>query len=691
MLIEKKESSQQPVSDLRGVGPKLKDKLNKLGIFSLEDLLLHLPMRYEDRTTISPINRIRLEQRVVVDAQIVSANIEFGRRRSLNVAIEDQTGILKLRFFYFSSIQQKQLSQVGQRIRCYGEVRFSGKNYCMIHPEYQLYKEGEILPIQDTLTPVYPTTEGLYQTTWRQIIEQALRLTEMSNIKSEIPLFQDQGLPSFIEALKFVHNPPPSANIDQLIEFKHQCQQRLILEELVAHRLSMLSAREHRKKNISSMLSLEGELIPQFLKTLPFQLTNAQKRVFEEIKKDVSTTEPMLRLVQGDVGSGKTIIAALAILLAVQNGKQAALMAPTELLAEQHLQRFVEWFVPLGIHVTWLSGSLVGKARQQALYNIMSGDAQIIIGTHAIFQEAVEYRDLGIIVIDEQHRFGVHQRLALWEKGSAPHQLVLTATPIPRTLAMMTHADLDSSVIDELPPGRQAITTVVIDNHRREDIIARVKEHCHSGQQVYWVCPLIQESDVLECQAAEETYQLLQAQLPKINVGLIHGRMNPSEKEQTMKYFQEAKIQVLVATTVIEVGVDVPNATLMIIENAERMGLSQLHQLRGRVGRGKEKSFCVLMVQSPLSNVAKERLQILRESQDGFLIAQKDLEIRGPGEVLGTRQTGTVSFKIADLLRDAYLLPTVQKASDYILENAPHLAQELQKKWISSREKYLHA
>ncbi len=691
MLKEKQPRLQQAVSNLRGVGPKLKERLNKLDIFTLEDLLLHLPMRYEDRTMISPINRIRLEQRVVVDALIVNATIEYGRRRSLNLTIEDKTGILKLRFFYFSSAQQKHLSEIGKRIRCYGEVRFSGRSYCMIHPEYQLYNEGEILPIQDTLTPVYSTTEGLYQSTWRQIIGQALQLCELSTTENEIPYLQNLGLPSFIEALQVVHNPPSTANIDQLMEFKHDCQRRLILEELIAHRLSMLSARVQRKKNTSSIFCVKSEIVTQFLNTLPFQLTNAQKRVFEDIKKDVSTAEPMLRLVQGDVGSGKTIVAALAILLAVQNGKQAALMAPTELLAEQHLKHFLEWFEPLGIRVAWLSGSLVGKARQKALYDIVSGDAQVIIGTHAIFQSGVEYRDLGLIIIDEQHRFGVHQRLALWEKGCSPHQLVLTATPIPRTLAMITHADLDSSVIDELPPGRQPITTVVIDNHRREDIITRVKEHCHSGQQVYWVCPLIQESEVLECQAAEDTYKLLQGQLQLLNVGLIHGRMSAAEKEQIMKLFQQGKIQVLVATTVIEVGVDVPNATLMIIENAERMGLSQLHQLRGRVGRGKDKSYCVLMVQSPLSETAKERLHILRESQDGFLIAQKDLEIRGPGEVLGTRQTGVVSFKIADLLRDAYLLPTVQAASHYILEHAPQLVEELQKKWISTKEKYLQA
>ena len=691
MLKEKEALKKHSVSQLRGVGPKLTERLNKLHIFTVEDLLLHMPMRYEDRTQISPINRVRLEQRAVVDGEIINASLQYGRKRSLVVEISDSTGFLKLRFFYFNAAQQKQLSQIGMRIRCYGEVRFSGRDFAIIHPEYRVYKLGDALPVEETLTPVYSSTEGLHQASWRQLISQALAVLDNHVIENDFSFFKDLGLPSYSESLKTLHKPPSNVDIQQLMSSQHPCQQRLILEELIAHRLSMLSARQHRQKYHTSAFQMGNNLLNKFLKNLPFSLTGAQKKVVEDIKHDVQKTEPMLRLVQGDVGSGKTVVAALSMLLAVENGKQAALMAPTELLAEQHLKRFLEWFSPLGIHVAWLSGSLTGKARKKALYDLISGDAQIIIGTHAIFQEGVDYNDLGLVVIDEQHRFGVHQRLALWQKGQAPHQLVMTATPIPRTLAMISYADLDSSVIDELPPGRQSITTVVIDNNRRDEIISRVKEHCTTAQQVYWVCPLIQESDVLECQAAEEVHQNLQKQLPGLKISLLHGRMSSSEKEKIMQQFQAGEVQVLVATTVIEVGVDVPNATLMIIENAERMGLAQLHQLRGRVGRGKEKSYCVLLYQGPLSETARQRLQILRESQDGFLIAQKDLEIRGPGEVLGTRQTGLLPFKIADLQRDANLLPKVQHATDYILEHAPHLVEDLQNKWISTREKYLQA
>lgn len=691
MLKEKNALKQYGISTLRGVGPKLTERLNKLHIYTIEDLLLHLPARYEDRTQISPINRVRLEQRVVVDGEIINASLQYGRRRSLVVEIADSTGVLMLRFFYFNAAQQKQLSQVGMRIRCYGEVRFSGRNFAIIHPEYRVYKLGDTLPIEENLTPVYPSTEGLHQASWRQLIAQALTFLKGHEPDDELAFFKEWGYPSYKEALTTLHNPPVNINVEQIMSAQHPCQQRLILEELIAHRLSMLSARQHRQKYYTSAFCIQNNFINPFLGNLLFTLTGAQQRVFEEIKIDVQKNEPMLRLVQGDVGSGKTVVAALAMLLAVENGKQAAMMAPTELLAEQHLKRFLEWFSPLGVRVTWLSGSLTGKARKNTLYEIISGDAQIIIGTHAIFQEGVEYKDLGLVVIDEQHRFGVHQRLALWQKGQAPHQLVMTATPIPRTLAMISYADLDSSVIDELPPGRQSITTVVIDNNRREEIISRVREHCATGQQVYWVCPLIQESEVLEAQAAEQVFEALKHQLPALKIRLVHGRMTAAEKENIMQEFKSGDVQLLVATTVIEVGVDVSNATLMIIENAERMGLAQLHQLRGRVGRGTEKSFCVLMYQGPLSETAKERLQILRESQDGFLIAQKDLEIRGPGEVLGTRQTGLLPFKIADLQRDAYLLSKVQHATDYILAKAPDLVDELQSKWISTREQYLQA
>jgi ATP-dependent DNA helicase RecG len=686
--------SDLPVSTLKGVGPRLVERLAALHIHTVQDLLFHLPLRYQDRTRIAPIGQVRLGQDVMLEAEIVQCDIEFGRRRSLVCRIKDTSGLISLRFFHFSAAQKNMLV-AGRRIRCYGEAR-SGKNGLeLYHPEYQVLNDGEVPPVADTLTPIYPATEGLQQVRLRSLIDQALqRMQAPDALIDWLPndILRRFRFPSLPQALTYLHHPPASAAVHELLSGEHICQRRLAFEELLGHRLCLRRLRQQSAHQQAPVLNGTQGLRARFLTQLPFSLTGAQQRVATEIQQDLTQSEPMLRLLQGDVGSGKTIVAALAALQAVDSGYQAAIMAPTEILAEQHFLNFSQWLEPLGIRVGWLSGKVKGRQRQQAMSDLYDGSAAIAVGTHALFQDEVRFSKLGLIIIDEQHRFGVHQRLALREKGNdgrtLPHQLVMTATPIPRTLAMSAYADLDCSIIDELPPGRTPVNTVVIANSRRDDVIARIHEACRGGSQAYWVCTLIEESEALQCQAAEATWQALQNALPDLAVGLVHGRMKASEKSAVMDAFKSGTLQLLVATTVIEVGVDVPNASLMIIENPERLGLAQLHQLRGRVGRGAQASHCLLLYQAPLSLQGKKRLGIMRDSTDGFYIAEQDLALRGPGQVLGTQQTGLMSFRIADLSRDAGLLDPVKSAADLIETAYPSHIAPLVDRWLGDRELY---
>lgn len=686
-----------PVSSLRGVGPALAEKLLRLGVTYVEDLLFQLPLRYEDRTLVTPIGSAQHGQRCLIQGEILLSEVVFRGRRSLLIKLGDGTGQVTLRFFYFTNAQRDRLKR-GMTLSCFGDVRRNAGGMEIVHPEYREVREGDSAATDDTLTPIYPTTEGLNQGRLRTLVAQALKVMASESPAEVLPaVVRDrQKLPTLREALHFLHAPPPGTDLVLLAEGMHPSQRRLALEELLAQYLSLRSLRQKVQSDPATPVAESSVRKARFLTDLPFELTSAQKRVLEDISRDMSAPRPMLRLVQGDVGSGKTVVAAAAVLAAIDAGLQCTMMAPTELLAEQHLRNFSAWFKPLGIETAWLSGSLKAAQRRETLARIANGKAQMILGTHALFQDSVEFARLGLVIIDEQHRFGVHQRLALREKGQAdgcvPHQLVMTATPIPRTLAMTAYADLDTSIIDELPPGRTPVSTVVIPETRRDEVIERVRAACHGGQQAYWVCPLVETSDVLDYEAAEETHAALKEILTELTVGLIHGRMKSAEKEKVMSAFSSGAIQLLVATTVIEVGVDVPNASLMIIENAERMGLSQLHQLRGRVGRGSVSSSCVLLYKAPLSKLAKARLAVLRDSNDGFVIAQRDLELRGPGEVLGTRQTGSISLRIADLGRDADLLPIVQTAANHLLaEDSPEGLQKVQQvidRWIGSASRY---
>jgi ATP-dependent DNA helicase RecG len=694
------------IDNLQGVGPQLSLKLNKLGLYSIQDLLFHLPLRYIDRTKITPIGGVQPHTEVVIEGEVRASDIVFGRRRSLVCRIQDNTGTTTLRFFHFNKAQQGHL-KVGARLRCFGEARRGVSGIEFYHPEYQHIDSNQPQQLEETLTPIYPATEGITQSRIRDLCAQALKHLGQHSIEELLPLFDNAGLKgqlaySLVEALMFLHNPPPGTTLNLLAAGEHSAQQRLAVEELVAHNLSLLRLRQKIQQQGAPVLREDKTAKSAFLKQLNFQLTDAQTRVTGEINKDIDSVVPMLRLVQGDVGSGKTVVAAIAALQAIANGKQAALMAPTEILADQHRQNFERWFKPLGIQVTWLTGKIKGKARVLKLSAIADGTAQMIIGTHALFQETVEFNDLGLSIIDEQHRFGVHQRLALRQKGfvstlseetsgSASHQLIMTATPIPRTLAMSAYADLDCSIIDELPPGRKSVDTLVLNDLRRNDVIERVRASCMNGRQAYWVCTLIEESDVLEAQAAEVTASELQLLLPELSIGLIHGRLKPREKIEIMEAFKNGTINLLVATTVIEVGVDVPNASLMIIENSERLGLSQLHQLRGRVGRGTEASHCVLLYSAPLSGNGNARLKIMRETTDGFKIAEKDLELRGPGEVLGTRQTGNMQLHIADLQRDAHMLPDIKIIAETLLVNYPENVDALIRRWLGRNEQYAQA
>ncbi len=685
--------SDSPLTDLRGVGPALARKLEKLNLKRVDDLLFLLPLRYEDRTQLVKIGALEPGTRCLVAGEVLLTEVAFRGRRNLLVRISDGSGQLTLRFFHFSRQQEQQFKNAAS-VTCFGEARKGSAGLEMIHPEYRLMREDEGAAVTDSLTPIYPATEGVQQGRLRNLTDQALRLMATDPPQELLPsgITRKLGMPSLADAIRYLHRPPPDADTEQMMTGTHPCQQRLAFEELLAHYLSLRGLRALAETEDAISLTEGNEDVAGFVAELPFELTNAQRRVVDDILADVAQPHPMMRLIQGDVGSGKTIVAAIACLKAIACGVQAAIMAPTEILAEQHWRSFSDWFRPLGIEPAWLSGSQRAAARREATERIADASAQLVVGTHALFQEGVAFAKLGLVVIDEQHRFGVHQRMALRDKGISehghPHQLVMTATPIPRTLAMAAYADLDTSVIDELPPGRQPVTTIAIPESRRGEVVERVRSACESGQQAYWVCPLIEESEVLDYQAAEKSYEMLVEALPELRIGLVHGRMRPAEKDKGMKAFKEGLIQLLVATTVIEVGVDVPNASLMIIENAERMGLSQLHQLRGRVGRGAAQSHCVLLYKSPLGRIAKERLSVLRETNDGFVVAQRDLELRGPGELLGTRQTGLPEYRVANLVRDSELMPQVQIAAEEIRKTDDRIAGRIVRRWLGDAGRY---
>ncbi len=683
-----------PVSSLPGVGPALAETLRKLGIERLQDLWFHLPLRYEDRTRITPIRDLVAGESAQVEGVVDAVETGFRYRPQLRVAITDASHeTLVLRFFHFRRQQAQQFAP-GLRLRCYGAIRHGQHGLEMVHPQYRAL-HGDTA-VEETLTPVYPITEGLGQQRLRGVIDKALaRLpgeAELELIPSD--LLQPLGLMPLREALLGAHRPAPDADVQALLSGRHPAQQRLAFEELLAHHLSLKRLRAQVRKHRAPALPADPASRQRFIDALPFTLTGEQRRVASEIARDLAKRVPMLRLVQGDVGSGKTVVAALAALHAIANGRQTALMAPTELLAEQHLRSFRAWFEPLGIEVVWLAGKVTGRARDKALTQLAAG-APIAVGTHALMQEGVAFARLGLAIVDEQHRFGVQQRMALRDKGlaggEAPHQLVLTATPIPRTLAMSAYADLDVSTLDELPPGRTPVRTVALANTRRDEVIERIRAACAEGRQAYWVCTLIEDSDQLQAQAVEVAHAQLCAALPDLAVGLVHGRMKPKEKQAAMDAFKDGRTALLVATTVIEVGVDVPEASLMVIENAERLGLAQLHQLRGRVGRGSVASTCVLLYQPPLSGLAKQRLETLRETNDGFVIAEKDLRLRGPGELLGTRQTGEMGFRVADIVRDASLMPAVHRVGTALLRGHPASAKRLTARWIGAAARFAEA
>ncbi|MCP1619308.1 ATP-dependent DNA helicase RecG [Pseudomonas sp. SLBN-26] len=686
------ELAQVPVTALKGVGEALAEKLARVGLENLQDILFHLPLRYQDRTRVVPIGALRPGQDAVIEGQVTGADVVMGKRRSLLVRLHDGSGSLSLRFYHFSNAQRDGLKR-GTQLRCYGEVRPGASGLEIYHPEYRALNGDEPPPVEQTLTPIYPTTEGLTQQRLRNLSQLALARLGPHSLPDWLPdeLARDYRLGPLDEAIRYLHRPPPDADLEELAEGRHWAQHRLAFEELLTHQLSLQRLREQQRAQAAPQLPPAKDLPRRYLANLGFQPTGAQQRVAAEIAYDLAQPEPMLRLVQGDVGAGKTVVAALAALQALEAGYQVALMAPTEILAEQHYLNFSKWLEPLGIEVAWLAGKLKGKARAAALERIAAG-APMVVGTHALFQDEVTYRRLALVIIDEQHRFGVQQRLALRRKGIdgrlSPHQLIMTATPIPRTLAMSAYADLDTSILDELPPGRTPVNTVLVADNRREEVIERVRAACHEGRQAYWVCTLIEESEELTCQAAETTYEELSLALGDLRVGLIHGRMKAPEKAAVMDAFKRGELQLLVATTVIEVGVDVPNASLMIIENPERLGLAQLHQLRGRVGRGSAASHCVLLYHPPLSQLGRERLGIMRETCDGFVIAEKDLELRGPGEMLGTRQTGLLQFKVADLMRDADLLPAVRDAALALMERWPQHVSPLLERWLRHGQQY---
>jgi len=682
----------RPVTALKGVGPALAARLGKLGIETVADLLFCLPVRYEDRTHVVAIGSLRPGMRAAVEGDIELAEVVFRGRRSLLVRLSDGTGFVTLRFFHFSAAQQEQLKR-GARLRCFGEVRRGKHGPEIVHPEYRDAAAPDTQAVEGALTPIYPLTEGIQQGRLRNLTAQALAAADGGELPDWLPgeVLCDLRLPGLVEALHYVHRPPPDARLAVLDAGRHPAQRRLAFEELLAHQLSLRRLRSEIRRDPAWPVAARGGLAERLLAGTGFRLTGAQQRVLAELRADLADPHPMLRLVQGDVGSGKTIVAALAAADAVEAGCQAALMAPTELLAEQHLQNFTRWLAPLGLAPLLVTGRMPAKARREAEAALAAGSQGIAIGTHALFQDEVRFAKLALVIVDEQHRFGVHQRMRLREKGTAgryPHQLIMTATPIPRTLAMTAYADLDVSVIDELPPGRTPVATVAMPDTKRDEVVARIRSACLSGRQAYWVCPLIEDSELLEAQAAEETAAALAAALPDVAVGLVHGRMPPAAREKAMARFKSGDIGLLVATTVIEVGVDVPNASLMVIENAERMGLAQLHQLRGRVGRGSEASSCVLLWHAPLSPLAKQRLAVLRGTTDGFEVARRDLELRGPGEFLGTRQAGLMKLRVAELMRDADLLPAVQAAAGVMMRSHAANMAPLERRWIGAATRY---
>ena len=683
-----------PLTVLKGVGVKAAERLAKIGLNSVADLLFHLPLHYQDRTRFYPISELQDGMQVSVQGRVLNCNVLLGKRRILKCKISDGSGSLTLNFFNFNGAQKNSFKE-GALINCFGEIRRGYQGLEITHPDYSFSEQLEKSPQTRTLTPIYPSTEGLKQNSLRGLSEQALVFLQQNKIDELLPVHLLTHPMSLTDALYYIHRPPADACIEQLEAKTHPAQQRLIIEELLAQQISMLALRSSAQSQQAIPVAKIGALQQQLLAGLPFSLTAAQQRVIQEIQGDLAQAVPMLRLVQGDVGSGKTLVAALAALSVIEAGYQVALMAPTELLAEQHLLNFQKWFEPLNIRVGMLCGKMKAKEKRDQLENITLGLSKMLVGTHALFQDGVTFNNLALIIVDEQHRFGVHQRLALREKGMsgdfAPHQLTMTATPIPRTLAMTAYADLHVSVIDELPPGRSAVQTVALPDTRRAEVIQRVYQSCkNAGRQAYWVCTLIEESEVLECQAAEDTANNLQLSLPELRIGLVHGRMKALEKQYVMDAFKAGELDLLVATTVIEVGVDVPNSSLMIIENPERLGLAQLHQLRGRVGRGSVASHCVLLYKNPLSKIAQKRLKILRESNDGFYIAEQDLLIRGPGEVLGSRQTGIAEFKIADLIRDQHLLAQTQQLALTIITSYPELMSPLNKRWLGDKGLYAH-
>ena len=676
-----------PIISISGLGKKTSDRLNQLGIHTLEHLVFHLPKRYQDKTTITPLSEVSVNDEVLIECSIDQIEVVPSRQKQLLCYLsDDQNQRILLRFFHFSQYQKQALIR-GETIQCFGEIKIGRQGLEMHHPEYRNISKNQTPLLESTLTPIYPLCSGISQNKMKQWVNQSLEVLKMSLLDDHFEKLTYNSMPSLKESLFLLHHPNKNENLNQIEAFKHISQQRLIIEELATHQLSLLKTKKARKSKITNKFQIKNTLQKTLLHSLDFDLTEAQSRCVREIYEDLSNTEPMLRLLQGDVGSGKTIVAIFTLIQAVENSFQTAVMAPTEILARQHLQNFTDYLDPLNIQIAYLSGSQNTQERREQLELIESGNAKVIIGTHALFQESVNFKNLALVIIDEQHKFGVHQRLSLSQKAKKiPHQLVMTATPIPRSLTMSAYADLDTSVIDELPPGRQPVETVALSNSRRDELIGKIRKISDEGRQIYWVCTLIEESEALRAESAEKTYNYLASNLEDLKVVMIHGRLTKSEKEAIMKDFEHGKINLLVATTVIEVGVNVPNASLMIVENSERLGLAQLHQLRGRVGRGSEKSICILMYQSPLSDNAIQRLEVLRQSNDGFMIAQKDLELRGPGEILGTQQTGIASMKIANIVRDAYLLKEASYYSSKMLEASEENQNALINRWIDEEK-----
>ena len=680
-------SISDPIISIKGLGKKTSDRLNQLGIHTLEHLVFHLPTRYQDKTSITPLSDAGIHDEILIEATIDRIEVIPSRQRQLLCYLSDnQNHRILLRFFHFNQYQKQALIR-GETMQCFGEIKIGRKGLEMHHPEYRIITQNQSPLLEPTLTPIYPLCSGISQNKMKQWVNYSLEVLKISQLDDYFEKITQQSMPSLKSSLMLLHHPEKDEDLSKIESFKHISQQRLIIEELATHRLSLLKTKKARKGKKTNAFILNNTLSDQLLNSIDFNLTNAQSRCIKEINDDLVSSEPMLRLLQGDVGSGKTIVAVFALIQAVENNFQAAIMAPTEILARQHLQNFTQYLESLNIQIAYLSGSQNTQERREQLSLIESGKAKVVIGTHALFQDSVNFKDLSLVIIDEQHKFGVHQRLSLTKKANnTPHQLVMTATPIPRSLTMSAYADLDTSIIDELPPGRQPIETIALSNLRRDELISKIRKISNEGRQIYWVCTLIEESEALRAESAEKTFKYLKDHLKDLTVVMIHGRLTKVEKESIMKDFENGRINLLVATTVIEVGVNVPNASLMIVENAERLGLAQLHQLRGRVGRGSEKSICILMYQSPLSDYAKERLDILRQSNDGFMIAQKDLELRGPGEILGTQQTGIASMKIANIVRDAYLLKEAGYYSSKMLEARLESQNALINRWIDEEK-----